>query len=159
MSPSATQVRIWWDASIGAYRMTSPFNRSLVDALKVSIPASDRSYDPITKVWTFAERHLQPTVTLIKGVMGGQPQVVSRQQVESAAASQGPGGATHNIASAAASLDAVMIAFVKVLPFEAAQKAFRHAAMMLHPDRGGSMDKMATLNATWQRLEKELWNQ
>src|SRR5690242_12916518 len=59
MTPT-TNVRIWWDTSVNAYRMASPFNRELVDGIKTFIPVSDRSYDPATKIWTFVERQLTP---------------------------------------------------------------------------------------------------
>lgn len=43
--------------------------------------------------------------------------------------------------------------FVKLLPFKAAQAAYREAAKALHPDHGGSAVKMQQLNAAWQRVK------
>lgn len=152
MTPN-TQVRIWWDTSVQAYRMSSPFNKTLVDAIKQFIPVSDRSYDPTTKIWTFVERQLTPLQRLFTQ-LHIVPQIVTRQQAEQAQQSSGSAPARRG-----ATLDSVALEFMRTLPFEAAQKAYRHAAMMLHPDRGGSMDKMTALNAAWDRLQKELYGQ
>ena len=55
-------------------------------------------------------------------------------------------------------LNEVLLDFVLLLPNDALQKAYRSAAMTLHPDRGGDMEKMARLNALWQRIETERIN-
>jgi len=55
-------------------------------------------------------------------------------------------------------LDSVLLTFVKLLPYTAAQAAFRKAAMELHPDKnGGNGDRMSALNASWTRIETEFY--
>jgi hypothetical protein len=154
MTPqSPSNCRIWWDASIQAYRLTSPFNKDLVEAFKTLVPASDRAFDPQTKIWTFTERWLSPTSTLIETLMRAKPQVVTRAQAEQA--SQGsPAGPQRQLP-----LDTVIVQFVKLMPFEACQKAYRQAALLMHPDRGGDMAKMQSLNTAWDRIQKELYGQ
>ena len=154
MSPNA-QVSIWWDTSVHAYRMTSPFNRELVDAIKSFIPVSDRSYDPATKVWTFVERQFAPLQNLMN-TMRLTPTVITRAQAEQAA------NASQNQANAqrAKALDVVVMEFVRLVPADAMLKAYRAAAMQLHPDKqGGDGSKMSSLNAAWDRLQKELYGQ
>jgi len=153
MTPTATtNVRIWWDASVQAYRMASPYNKDLVEAVKTFIPVSDRSYDPQTKIWTIVERQLTPLTGLFK-TLNIQPTVITRQQTEQAAQSQPNGAQKRGLDIAVVALD-----FMRLAGPDAMQKAFRAAAMTLHPDRGGSMDKMSALNAAWERLQKELYN-
>jgi hypothetical protein len=41
--------------------------------------------------------------------------------------------------------------FVRLLPFHAAQVAYREAAKLYHPDHGGSNKKMQQLNFAWER--------
>jgi len=151
MTP-VTNVRIWWDAPIAAYRLSSPYSKDLVEGLKTTIPISDRSFDPTTKVWTFVERQLDPLLKFLK-LMNVQPVVVTRQQVEAASQStpQGP--------RKGAALAEVALEFIRVAGPDAMLKAYRAAAMTLHPDRGGSMDKMSALNAAWERLQKEVYGQ
>jgi len=43
--------------------------------------------------------------------------------------------------------------FAALLPFEAAQAAYRAAARILHPDHGGGTLKMQQLNVAWSRVE------
>ncbi|PYV73376.1 MAG: hypothetical protein DMG96_23280 [Acidobacteria bacterium] len=43
--------------------------------------------------------------------------------------------------------------FARLLPYKAAQSAFREAAKIYHPDHGGSKRKMQQLNAAWERAK------
>jgi hypothetical protein len=150
MTPQSN-IRIWWDTSVSAYRMSSPFNRELVDGIKTSIPVSDRSYDPQSKIWTFVERQLAPLQAMLK-LIGANATVITRQQTETASQSSPS-------AQRGKPLDTVIVEFVRLIPQECMLKAYRAAAMQLHPDRGGSMDKMSALNAAWDRLQKEVYGQ
>jgi hypothetical protein len=149
-------IRIWWDTSVQAYRMVSPYNQDLVTALKSFIPVSDRSYDPATKIWTFVERQYTPLLSLL-AKLNCTPQVMSKQQVEQAAqqTSQQAGTAAVRVKP----LDSVLIEFVRLLPYDAARTAYRKAAMELHPDKGGDPAKAASLNDAWTRVAKELYGQ
>jgi hypothetical protein len=55
------------------------------------------------------------------------------------------------------SLEDAIIEFFGLLPFEAAKGAYRLAIKELHPDKGGDPVKAARLNATWQRIESEIF--
>lgn len=154
MTPTGN-IRIWWDASVSAYRMASPYNASLVDTIKTQIPVSDRSYDPATKIWTFVERQLAPLQALLKMLNMGST-VVTRQQAEASASQQTSSAGTsgRNVKP----LDTVIVEFVRLLPLDAAKKAYRAAAMDLHPDKqGGRSDKMQALNMAWDRIQKEVY--
>lgn len=144
-------VRIWWDPTVQAYRLTSPFNRDLVDAIKRHIPVSGRSYDSDAKIWTFTEQFYAPLTNLLK-VMGVTPTVLTRQQVEAAQQSS-PNGAAKT-----KPLPELALEFIRNAGVDAMQKAYRHAAMLNHPDRGGDMQKMSALNSAWDRIQKEVFN-
>lgn len=146
MTPS---IRIWWDTSVQAYRCATPYKAEFVEALKLVIPTSKRSFDPSTKVWTFAEECLVGITALCARVWSTKPNVLTRQQVENAQQSA--------VLSKTSGVDVVIVEFFRLLPPEAAQAAYRKAAMLLHPDRGGDMDKMSRLNAAWQRIEAEVY--
>ena len=147
-----TNVRVWWDASVSAYRLASPYNKDLVEGVKSTIPISDRSFDPQTKIWTFVERQLDPLLKFFK-LMNIQATVITKAQAEAASQST-PSGPKKNAAIAEIALE-----FMRVAGPEAMLRAYRAAAMTLHPDRGGSMDKMSALNAAWERLQKEVYGQ
>ena len=160
---SQPSIRIWWDGSVSAYRLTSPYSKELVEMLKLKIPVSDRSFDPQTKIWTFTEQWLTPLKALLTA-LAFQTTVITRAQAEAAAGAPGrsstssPTNPQHGVNT----LDAVLVTFMRLIPYDAAQSAYRKAALALHPDRaasGGSMEKMQQLNVAWTRLEKELYNQ
>lgn len=156
MSPNAT-VRIWFDTTVSAYRMTSPFNKELVTALK-QIPASDRSYAPDSKIWTFTEKYLDGILSLCKTVMGVTPQLVTRAQAEKAQAGQTQGHTTAAVPRGASPMDSTILTFFRLLPYEAALAAYRKAAVVYHPDHQGDVAKMSDLNVCWQRIEKDLFS-
>jgi hypothetical protein len=131
--------------------MASPYNKDLVEGIKQFIPVSDRSFDPQTKMWTFVERQLAPLTQLFK-TLNVQPTIITRQQAEQASQSS-PTGPRRGVPLAELALE-----FMRVAGADAMLKAYRAAAMTLHPDRGGNMDKMSALNAAWERLQKEVFN-
>ncbi len=148
----AVKARIWWDTSIQAYKLQCQFKPQLVDFLKTQIPVSDRSFDPTTKIWTFTENYLQGVRALCVLLYGvNDVAVLERKTVEGQARQAPTSVHTTN------TLDSLCVQFVKLLPFDAAQTAYRKAALLLHPDRGGDMEKMSQLNVVWTRLEKEIW--
>lgn len=150
---SHPQIRIWWDTSVNAYRMTSPYNETLVDAVKKHIPISDRSYDSSTKMWTFIEKHLAPLQNLI-ALCGLKAVVITRHQAETTTTQQ------PLLACNVKSLDVVLLEFVRLLPYEAAKAAYRRAALDLHPDKNnGASDHMTLLNTAWDRISKEVYGQ
>ena len=150
VSPSPGSIKIWWDVTVQAYRMVTPYNANFVEAIKKSIPVSDRQYDPSTKIWTFVEKYCDAMKAVVEQVFHVKATVVTRLQAEQAQAPPRSGGAN-------SPLDSVIIRFFKNLTYDAAQKAYREGALTLHPDRGGSLDKMSQFNADWDRLRKELF--
>ena len=165
----ATQkkVRIWWDAKVSAYRLQGDFKPELIEFLKANIPSDQRNYELIMNpavsggkehLWTFTEQYFDGMVKAAQLFFGSaNVAILTRQQVESA--TRGP-SSVPSMSSQLTSLDVMLVEFMRLLPFEAAQSAYRKAAMTLHPDRqGGSMEKMTRLNSIWTRIEKEIYNQ
>lgn len=142
-------VRIWWDTQVQAYRLTTPYHQPFLEALKALIPYSDRSYDKETRIWTLTERYFKPVKELCETIWPSAVTTVTKEQAQSA---QSPKSVT------LIKIDEVIVQFFRMLPPDAAAKAYRHAAMLMHPDRGGDMESMSKLNALWQRLETELFN-
>lgn len=149
-SPRQT-VRIWWDNSLSGYCITTPWSKEFVDTIKMLIPHSDRAFFEDKKMWCFSEKYLDGVKSLCEKIYGlGSVVVITKAQTQQS---------TSSSPMAKASINDAMAEFMRVIPYEAAQKAFRHAAMMLHPDRGGDMEKMARLNAAWERIRKEIYNE
>lgn len=149
MPPNQNQnVRIWWDSSVAAYRLAVPYNQTFTELFKQLIPHSDRAWHPDSKIWTITEKYFDPTATLLKKMFGGAITIISRDAAEKVSAPP---------PVKLAPLDQVLLQFIKLLPHEAAQSAYRKAALLLHPDKGGDMEKMANLNTCWQRIEEEFY--
>lgn len=151
------KARVWWDKDITAYRASFPFKPQIVEFLKNQIPASDRTWDPATKIWTFTEQYLDGTVKFLHICFGnGEVAVVTRQQFEASSRPSGTSVRTSNTIELACS------DFMRLLPYDSARQAYRHAAMALHPDRNKepeAMEKMSKINSLWSRIEKEIYGQ
>jgi hypothetical protein len=150
MPPHNAVVRIWWDSQIDAYRISTPYNAGFVEFIKLKVPVSDRQWNPDTLIWTVAEGWLAAIKELCTKTFGNV-QVLTRAQVEKASAPPPPAELK------LLPIDHSLVAFMKLLPYEAAQSAYRKAALALHPDRGGDMSKMADLNSIWSSLEETFY--
>lgn len=150
MSPSqtGTKCRVWYDNDLAAYRCSTPYSKEFVEFIKIAIPTSDRAYDPTTKVWAFAEKYLDVIVDTARKVwrLPGEVVVITKAQTQQASSSPVLQKQTP---------EQVLVEFVKLLPIDALIAGYRRAATELHPDRGGSMEKMATLNALWDRIKSD----
>ena len=111
--------------------------------------ATGRGWDPASKIWTITERFFPAIKVAAERIFPGQVNILTREQAEKATAPS---------AVKIKTLNEVLLDFVLLLPNDALQKAYRVAAMTLHPDRGGDMEKMSRLNALWQRIEMERIN-
>lgn len=151
-------VKIWWNVQAQAYNMVTPYDQNFVNTFSLLVPGSDRHWDRDSKTWTFTERFFTPIKDLAEKVFRCTATVVTRDMAEKAAA--GAGSSSSSAASSKSNkIDSVMADFVRLLPYTAARKAWLLACTELHPDKGGSLDKMSSLNAAWQRIEKEFFNQ
>ena len=160
------KAQLFWDSTIQAYRlkMQGEWSKTekIVEFLKKQIPHSDRNLDvkedPSTHkkdyTWTFTEKYFDGTVKFLELVFGKtEIAIITRQQVEAA---QAPRSAMISNSSPQATM---CFEFLKAIPYEAAQKAYREAAIRCHPDRGGNMEQMSTINALWTRIQKEIYGQ
>ena len=149
--------RIWWDQDVQSYRMVVPFNKEFNNAYNTLFPASERVFDFRSRSWTLTEKILPATVLLLEKMFGVKPMVITRGQTEQAKP------LTKNTP-----IDTVIADFVKMIPYEAMQKAYRQASMMMHPDHmNGSLkteedkkkanENMSKMNACWQRLEQDFY--
>lgn len=150
----AIKVKIWWDPTIQAYRVATPFNERYVEAIKLLVPASDRSMDFATKTWIFNERFLAPMQALCGSFWNkSEIVVVTRQQAET----QAQQSQARMPVVAGSVLANTSHEFLALLPYESAKKAYLHAATQLHPDKGGDAERMSKINSLWSILEKEVW--
>ena len=147
---------IYWDVKVQAYQlqMKSDFGKieKTVQFLKQAIPHSDRNWNPDTKTWTFTEKYLDGVQKFCVLIFGQQEvATLTRDKVE---------GQTRSVSvQSTNTLDLAILTFMKLLPYEAAQRAYKMAAMTLHPDRGGDMELMTKLNQAWSKIEKEVYKQ
>ena len=149
------QVKIIYDSSVQAYKVRVPYSKEFLDAMRQLIPVANRMWDPLTKTWTVSEAFGLPIKSLCDRVWGSTSVMfidAAHQQSHSANQTQTP------IVRRNAPLDEVLLTFVKLLPYNAARKAYLFAAQELHPDKqGGDSTKMTSINAAWTRIEQEFY--
>ncbi len=142
-----TKCRIWYDPKVDGYHISCAYSPQFVEFIKAAVPVSDRAFDPVTKHWTVTEKFFPILRSVAEKVwQASEIIIVTKDQTRATASAP-----VHK-----ASLDSVIIEFVKLLPADALTTAYRKAAVAYHPDRGGDSDRMSRLNALWTRIEAEL---
>lgn len=129
---------LWVDK--GWIHVRTPFDRAFIDALKALVPASDRRWDNDEKIWKVAAawaNELEPLVTRFYG-----PPTILEPEVVVVAA---PAGAAHDPFGA----------LLRLAGDDALKRIYRQLAAELHPDRGGSPERMIELNQAWEQIRKE----
>ncbi len=126
----------------GSATLTFPYHRGLVDCLKMTIPASSRTYDLDTKAWTVAPPYAGPALRLMRRVFG----YVAESGQTAHAAPPDPIRQTDR--------DYAVLHLLPSAPPSLVEAAFRCLSKDLHPDRGGPHEAMVRLNAAVTALRE-----
>ncbi len=165
----AIKCRIWWTEQAQAYAVVSGYNKDVVAALKTIIPSGDRDFDPNSKTWYVKEAYGEAIRKIAESAFGiGSVSFTSKTVVEQTRQQQGfSTGARHSASnsyltpSTAGTTEDAVVAFMNLVPFDAAKNCYRLAAQSLHPDKhlddANAGAKMAKLNELWSRVEKEFY--
>lgn len=158
---SGIKAKIWWDVPSAAYIVSIPYNESFLNALKQLIPGGDRSYDPNTKFWYIKETYGEFVRKLASDAFGIHNVSFVSKTVAEQSASQSTSSNRSNPAAAklgGGTTEDVIVAFMNLVPYEAARKCYQQTALAYHPDHNPQDgDKMVLLNQLWDRLVKELY--
>ena len=160
----AIKCRIWWDLNSNSYVVSSSYNDKLVEGLKHVIPSGDRWFDNATKFWYLKEPYGDAVRMVAEKVFGvGQVSFQSKTVAQQAQTQQAQSGQYYvtpaSVTTGLNGLDLALVQFMRMLPYNAAKKAFLFAAQELHPDKqGGDPSKMSELNMKWSQIERELFH-
>jgi hypothetical protein len=163
------RARIWWDATLDSYVVSTSYNSKLVDSLKQFIPSGSRDFDPPTKFWYIKEQYGDFVRQICESAFGVDSVLFTSKNVTQQSTTQNPyasyprpGSAPYNQTAVASSsplsTEDAIIAFMNLVPYEAAKKCYLVASASLHPDKPtGDAQKMSRLNQLWERIEKEFY--
>lgn len=144
--------------------------KSFVELLKCQVPASNRVYDPQTKMWTIEknifDNHLLKLMDMLKiRYVKGKPYNYTNPYAANNATAQKPKIDPNNFfynttpAPAVQTRESITESLAKMLgvpvstlaqPIDQVKKLYRRKALELHPDRNnGDGSKMSELNSLW----------
>ncbi len=126
-----------WDGSV---RLTFPFDRWLVDALKGEVPGHARTYDSTAKSWTITPAYAQVAARLMHDVFPDVEIVGATNPPpfdHGRPARDDPWATLHLLPSA---------------PPELVSAAHRCLAKLTHPDVGGDTAMMQAINQAYDAL-------
>lgn len=174
--PKPQNVTIWWDDTVGAYKVISPYNAAFVQVIKDKIPASDRVWEPDKKLWLITEGYYDAIVALAKALYGeysvfatkksfnsnnSNPQQQTQQNIPPQSQSR-----YQNVppptTTKSTSLSDLALQFLSLIPYDIMKKAYLQTTMKLHPDRNpdpAAHSMMAEINSKWDQIQKEIYKQ
>ena len=117
-------------------RLYAPYDPDLISSLKRNIPQYARRWDPEQRCWLVLDSHHR---------------LLDRTLEEHGYTPEYFGHALPGVSDVKALTEPIEALFLEV-PQHLRQKLFRHLAMALHPDNGGSEDMMKRLNVVWDRM-------
>jgi len=151
------QIKIIYDASVAGYKVRTPYSKDFVDTLHQLIPVANRMWDPVSKTWTVSEAFGLPIRDLCYRIWGSSS-VMFFDKTAAAQAQASASGTNVPKVMRTTPLDEVLLTFVKLLPYNAARRAYLVAATELHPDKqNGDSSKMSAMNSAWTRIETDFY--
>lgn len=157
--PQKVQVSIQWDqVTNAAYKLRfdqigphwskiSP----IIDLIKISIPSSQREYEPETKTWYIGEPYIKAIKDICEQISEFELIYIEKPEQVRAVAFHSK---EDDYAEFKRLVSFAHIAFDDTTELAVATKVFRKAAMLLHPDRNPEMaSEMSALNEVWTRLK------
>ncbi len=138
-----TSARMTRTADGLSYRVTFPFDRIFVDAIKADVPPHSRTYDPDEKAWYIAVAYQRIIRQLLEAVFI-EVEVSDFGRHESRRAEPDVGGRT----------EFHVLHLRESAPPELVEAAFRCLARIHHPDRGGDTATMQAINSAYAALKE-----
>lgn len=117
----------------------TPFNRDFVNELKSDFPPSQRRFDPNEKIWKVAAAYADDVMSVVTKYFG-EPAILEQE--------------VKVVASPISAEDPYSI-LLKAAPDDVLKKVYLLIVSKVHPDAGGSNEKMATVNTAWSEIKKE----
>jgi hypothetical protein len=158
-SGAPQQCSFTWDIQRKSYAVSTGYDVNFIEFIKAKIPGSDRAWDASTKMWYIKEAWFDIMFELASQLWPGAVGVVSRASAEQAWKEQEAARSAMLAAQRQAvlgPLENAILAFCQLCDADALRAARNKMAIALHPDKGGSPEKMAQLNAAWFAYEQEL---
>ena len=138
---AVVKARLIYDELIAAWRIHSPFVKEWVTEFKAKVPHGARTWNAGEKCWVVDPMFLDVTKELCTRYFGGWTEY-------KAEAPPAPPPAVID--------GSYYKEFITLCPGEALKVLYRAAMVINHPDKGGSTDRTARLNAAWDRIKKDL---
>lgn len=171
------EARLIYEPSIQAYSLKFSYDQSIIEFVKHIIPAHKRTTSgPPDWIWYFGEEYFDVIKTLFEGHREYKLTIVTKDEVEEMRRKQEEcrntwRPAEHSIGKELQKFRDILVSIPGILPLGSyefttpmkiienwnkveASRAYRRAAIALHPDRGGDAVKMAELNNTWALLKE-----
>lgn len=157
-----TKVSFTWNALIGAYDLKFQDTKNWSDIqgvitfVKGTIPAHERDYDSVTKVWGIPEQYFENISLLLKGINKFDVNIIEKPKGSTSQATFVP------VSKFITTFESLTEAKLQEsngnwIKYDEAKRIYRRACLSLHPDRNPNdfsmASKMSQLNQAWTELE------
>ena len=142
------KAKIWWDFLEKRYWISFDYHQGFVDFLKAAIPKRARKYDPASRAWNFGRAYLAVVEAKATELF---PDLNVEREPPRKMKARAPRTEVFD------NRDFTVLEFFNALPRDAMKAAYKKAATLCHPDRGGTHEEMTYLNELWDRLQKDFY--
>ncbi len=126
-----------------SYRVTFPFDRLVVDAIKADVPAHSRTYDPDEKAWYIAVAYQRIIRQLLEAVFI-EVEMDSERTTYTPPSDRAP------------RTEYTVLHLLPSAPPELVESAYKCLSRIHHPDRGGAGEKMQELNSAVETIRRSV---
>jgi hypothetical protein len=144
---TVARARIWFDVLEDRYWICFDYHREFIEFLKAAIPSRARSFDSNSRAWSFGRAYLPVVEAEARRYF---PDLQIEAEPPRKKRERKPKVEREKIRSE----DFLLVEFFHCVGIEGARAAYRKAATLAHPDKGGSNDAMKYLNGLMEQLER-----
>lgn len=151
-------MRGFWVREVDRARLLTPYSAAFVDALKTAVPFRYLRWDQDTKSWVVRQPYIEDALRIAHD---HYDEMVALEQAAGGVRSSSapPPRPAHNAQQCLSEVrriwgEEAALGLLPDAPPSVVHAVYRALALLVHPDRGGSHERMVEVNRAYELLKK-----
>jgi len=142
----------FWIHEPGRIRLLTPYSAGFVDQLKQRVPYRSLTWDPSAKTWIVRTPYTDTALELAHEIYESMTQLYLAEPAPSAAAGHAAEECVRRVRGIYR--EEAELYLLPGAPLSVIHAAYRAVALLVHPDRGGSHERMVAVNRAYEELRR-----